>query len=120
MTVHFIERCRERGLSDVAEELRDALVRALRLLKDGSPIAGDLIEHVFDLPTHGKCKAKAIYRFQVGETRYYAVVVNHSIPVTVLTQDMLAYYRAKNRKPSKGGRKAVSKANAKSIRSAPK
>lgn len=115
MTAHFVDRCRERGLAHVADKLRDALVEALRQHKTRAPTSGALtVEHVFDLPTHGTCRTKAIYRFMVDGTQYFAVVIDGLIPVTVLTHDMLAYYRARNRKASKGSRRHVAKVNRKS------
>lgn len=106
MTVHFLDRCKERGLGDVAQQLLADLRKAIRMLQEGKTGADLYIEHVFDLPTHGTAKSKAIYRFMVAEVQYFAVVIDGTIPVTVLTKEMIAFYRSRNRKPSKGRRAA--------------
>lgn len=101
MTAHFLIRCRERGLGDVAETLLADLRLALALRAQGDPRADAAIEHVFDLPTHNKMRHKAVYRFVVADVQYFAVVADGTTLLTVLTRDILADYRQKNRPPSK-------------------
>lgn len=88
---HFIQRCHDRGLGHVAVEVYEALRLALQAMREGRHKDGDFIQHVFDLPGD---EPRAIYRFRAGGGIFYAVVANQCAPITLITADMLTYYRA--------------------------
>lgn len=95
---HFNIRCRERGITTTN---LDALHRALKTAcakYNTSQIAREYVDHVMDIVAGRK-----IYRFHVEEGVYYVIVDCKGHPLTVLTQDMLAYYKA-----TKKARKAKS------------
>ena len=96
MDNHFLQRCRERGLSHVAVDVYWDLRLALSRIAQGIDQDGDYIEKMFDI----QCPKdnRAIYRFNVGGVIYFAMVADGNSPITLLTKSMIGVYRSKRRR----------------------
>lgn len=89
---HFAQRCAERGIHQVEPGLlRAELTRAVSQALGGCLIAQRFVEHVIDAPN-----GAGVWRFRVVEGVFYAVV-HLGRPRTVLTQDMVARFKAYRR-----------------------
>ena len=89
---HFAQRCAERGINRTSSAtLKADLARAVPLALGGCLIAQRFVEHVIDAPN-----GAGVWRFRVAEGVFYAVV-HLGFPRTVITQDMLARFKALRR-----------------------
>lgn len=89
---HFAQRCAERGITRTnPATLKADLSRAIPMALGGCLIAQRFVEHVIDAPN-----GAGVWRFRVLDGVFYAVVhLGH--PRTVLTQEMLARFKAHRR-----------------------
>lgn len=89
---HFAQRCAERGIRQTpAAVLKADLAQAVPQALGGCLVAQRFVEHVVDAPN-----GAGVWRFRVAEGVFYAVVhLGH--PRTVITQDMLARFKAHRR-----------------------
>lgn len=92
---HFAQRCVERGIHSVAPNALRAEIEAAVLACMAGTGNGDFVEHVMDLRDD-----TAIWRFRVQEGVFYAIVgtVPRINTRTVITQDMLAGYKAQRKR----------------------
>lgn len=86
---HFNCRCRERGITTTDLDALHLALKTACAKYDTSQIAREYVDHVMDI-----ADGRKIYRFHVEEGTYYVVADCAGHPLTVLTQEMLAYYKA--------------------------
>ena len=84
---HFTTRCQERGITACPNALFIDIKRAVKMARQGEPMASDYLEKVPAPPGE-----QEIYRFRCADGIFYAVIAPNGLPMTVLTQEM---YRGK-------------------------
>lgn len=91
---HFAQRCAERGIASVAPDVLRADIERSVIATMAGRDDGGFVEHVLELRDDA-----AIWRFRVSEGVFYAIVATEPRvhARTVITQEMLASYKARRK-----------------------